>query len=232
MIMNAAPIRDQFRALEFSFQPRRGKIEAILFDMDGVLIDARDWHYEALNLALAPFGLEIDRDAHLATYDGLPTRTKLDMLSKSRGLPRKLHGFVNAMKQKYTVDMVRQRCHPMFQHQYALSQLKTAGYKLAVCSNSIRQSLELMMQRAGLDRFLDVMVSNEDVVKPKPDPEMYLLAMSKLGLTPEQCIIVEDNEHGVRAARASGAKVLVVSNPDDVTYERLLSALTGTKEAA
>ena len=232
MAMNAAPIRDQFRALEASFQPRRGKIEAILFDMDGVLIDARDWHYEALNLALTPFGLEIDRDAHLATYDGLPTRTKLDMLSKSRGLPRKLHGFVNAMKQKYTVDMVRQRCHPMFQHQYALSQLKTAGYKLAVCSNSIRQSLELMMQRAGLDRFLDVMVSNEDVVKPKPDPEMYLLAMSKLGLTPEQCIIVEDNEHGVRAARASGAQVLVVSNPDDVTYERLVSALTGAKEAA
>ena len=154
------------------------------------------------------------------------------MLTKSRGLPRKLHGFVNAMKQKYTVDMVRQRCHPMFQHQYALSQLKAGGYKLAVCSNSIRQSLELMMQRAGLDRFLDVMVSNEDVVKPKPDPEMYLLAMSKLGLTPEQCIIVEDNEHGVRAARASGARVLVVSNPDDVTYERLLSALISTQEAA
>src|SRR5690242_9095767 len=143
--MNTATVRDQLRTLETSFQPRRGKIEAILFDMDGVLIDARDWHYEALNLALSPFGLEIDRDAHLATYDGLPTRTKLDMLSKSRGLPRNLHGFVNTMKQKYTVDMVRQRCHPVFQHQYALSQLKTAGYKIAVCSNSIRQSLELMM---------------------------------------------------------------------------------------
>jgi beta-phosphoglucomutase-like phosphatase (HAD superfamily) len=166
--MNTATVRDQLRTLETSFQPRRGKIEAILFDMDGVLIDARDWHYEALNLALSPFGLEIDRDAHLATYDGLPTRTKLDMLTKSRGLPRNLHGFVNKMKQKYTVDMVRQRCHPVFQHQYALSQLKAAGYKIAVCSNSIRQSLELMMQRAGLDRFIDVMLSNEDVTKPKP----------------------------------------------------------------
>ena len=232
MAMNAAPIKDQFRALEASFAPHACKIEAILFDMDGVLIDAREWHYEALNLALAPFGLGIDRDAHLATYDGLPTRTKLDMLSKSRGLPRNLHSFVNKMKQKYTVDMVRQRCHPMFQHQYALSQLKTAGYKLAVCSNSIRQSLELMMQRAGLDRFLDVMISNEDVVKAKPDPEMYLLAMSKLGLTPEQCIIVEDNDHGIRAARASGARVLVVSNSDDVTYDRILSAIDNTEDAA
>ena len=227
-----APIREQLRTLETSFAPRPRQIEAILFDMDGVLIDAREWHYEALNLALAPFGLEIDRDAHLATYDGLPTRTKLDMLTKSRGLPRNLHGFVNKMKQKYTVDMVRQRCHPMFQHQYALSQLKAAGYKLAVCSNSIRQSLELMMQRAGLDRFLDVMISNEDVAKPKPDPEMYLAAMSKLGLKPEQCIIVEDNEHGIRAARASGARVLIVGNPDDVNYDRLTSAIASMDEAA
>jgi len=227
-----APIREQLRTLETSFQPRPRTIEAILFDMDGVLIDAREWHYEALNLALAPFGLEIDRDAHLATYDGLPTRTKLDMLTKSRGLPRNLHGFVNKMKQKYTVDMVRQRCHPMFQHQYALSQLKAAGYKLAVCSNSIRQSLELMMQRAGLDRFLDVMISNEDVAKPKPDPEMYLAAMSKLGLKPEQCIIVEDNEHGIRAAKASGARVLIVGNPDDVNYDRLTSAIASMDEAA
>jgi HAD superfamily hydrolase (TIGR01509 family) len=230
--MTAAPVREQLRTLEATFQPRRGPVEAILFDMDGVLIDAREWHYEALNLALAPFGLEIDRDAHLATYDGLPTRTKLDMLTKSRGLPRNLHGFVNKMKQKYTVDMVRQRCHPMFQHQYALSQLKAAGYKLAVCSNSIRQSLELMMQRAGLDRFLDVMISNEDVAKPKPDPEMYLAAMSKLGLKPEQCIIVEDNEHGIRAAKASGARVLIVGNPDDVTYDRLTSAIASMDEAA
>jgi HAD superfamily hydrolase (TIGR01509 family) len=230
--MTDAPVREQLRALETRFAPRTRKIEAILFDMDGVLIDAREWHYEALNLALAPFGLEIDRDAHLATYDGLPTRTKLDMLTKSRGLPRNLHGFVNKMKQKYTVDMVRQRCHPMFQHQYALSQLKAAGYKLAVCSNSIRQSLELMMQRAGLDRFLDVMISNEDVMKPKPDPEMYLAAMSKLGLKPEQCIIVEDNEHGIRAAKASGARVLIVGNPDDVNYDRLTSAIASMDEAA
>jgi HAD superfamily hydrolase (TIGR01509 family) len=223
--MTTAPVHEALRMIEKSFGSPDNGIKAVLFDMDGVLIDAREWHYEALNLALSPFGLEIDRDAHLATFDGLPTRTKLEMLTKSRALPRGLHSFVNKMKQKYTVDMVRQRCHPVFQHQYALSQLKAAGYKLAVCSNSIRQSVELMMQRAGLDRFLDVMLSNEDVSKSKPDPEIYLTAMAKLGLAPEQCIIVEDNEHGIRAARASGAHVLVVGNPDDVTYERLSAAI-------
>lgn len=216
------PIRETLEALEASFRP--SLVKAFLFDMDGVLIDARDWHYEALNLALAPFGLEIDRDAHLATFDGLPTRTKLDMLSRSRALPRGLHVHVNAMKQRFTVDMVRQRCHPVFQHQYALSQLKRAGYKLAVCSNSIRQTVELMMQRAGLDGFLDLMLSNEDVSKPKPDPEMYVAAMAKLGLEPAQCVVIEDNDNGLRAARASGARVLEVANPADVTLERLMAA--------
>jgi beta-phosphoglucomutase len=224
------PIREALQDLEERL--KGPAIKAVLFDMDGVLIDAREWHYEALNLALSPFGLEIDRDAHLATYDGLPTRTKLDMLSKSRALPRGLHGFVNMMKQRYTADMVRQRCHPVFQHQYALARLKTAGYKLTVCSNSVRQSLELMMQRAGLDSFLDLMVSNEDVSKPKPDPEMYLLAMSKLGLSPQECLIVEDNEHGIRAAKASGAHVLVVSNPSDVTLPRIEAAIAGARIAA
>jgi beta-phosphoglucomutase len=223
--MNAIPVHESLRMIEKRFGSRGNGIKAILFDMDGVLIDAREWHYEALNLALSPFGLEIDRDAHLATYDGLPTRTKLEMLTRSRALPRGLHSFVNTMKQKYTVDMVGQRCHPVFQHQYALSQLKAAGYKLAVCSNSIRQSVQLMMQRAGLDRFLDIMLSNEDVSKSKPDPEIYLAAMSKLGLAAEECIIVEDNEHGIRAARASGAHVMVVGNPDDVTYERISTTI-------
>jgi HAD superfamily hydrolase (TIGR01509 family) len=226
-------VRETIAALEGAgFAKPAHTIKAVLFDMDGVLIDAREWHYEALNLALRPFGLGIDRDAHLATFDGLPTRTKLEMLTKARGLPGKLHGFINSMKQKYTVDMVRQRCHPMFQHQYALSQLKDAGYKIAVCSNSVRQSLELMMARAGLDGFLDLMLSNEDVARPKPDPEMYLTAMDRLGLVPAECLIVEDNDHGVRAARASGAHVLVVSNPGDVTYERILGAVQDARIAA
>ncbi len=229
--MSSVTVHETYRLLEKSFRPPDNRIKAVLFDMDGVLIDARDWHYEALNLALSPFGLEIDRDAHLATFDGLPTRTKLDMLTKSRGLPRGLHRFINTMKQKYTIDMVRQRCHPVFQHQYALSHLKAAGYKIAVCSNSVRQSLEQMMQRASLDRFLDLMLSNEDVTKPKPDPEIYTTAMARFGLAPDECIIVEDNENGIRAAKASGGHVHVVSNPGDVTYERIMSAIEGTVSA-
>ena len=79
-------------------------IKAILFDMDGVLIDAKEWHYEALNKALSHFGFLINRDAHLTTYDGLPTKNKLEKLSEAQGLPKGLHEHINKLKQKYTIQ--------------------------------------------------------------------------------------------------------------------------------
>ena len=92
---------------------------------------------------------------------------------------------------------------------------------MGVASNSVRRTVEEMMQRSNLLAYLDFMISNEDVSLPKPDPEMYLLGMSRLGVTPEETLIVEDNENGVRAARASGAHVMVVEGPDDVTLDAI-----------
>lgn len=197
-------------------------IKAIIFDMDGVLIDAKEWHYEALNRSLKLFGYEINRYDHLTTYDGLPTSKKLEMLSVQNDLPLKLHRFINEMKQQYTIDLVRSLCRPRFKHEYALSKLKASGYHLAVASNSIKNTVELMMDNARLTPYLNFMLSNEDVERPKPHPDIYIKAMQKLELTPDECLIVEDNEHGIRAARASGAHVMVVGDVDDVNYSNLM----------
>lgn len=196
-------------------------VKAILFDMDGVLIDAKDWHYEALNKALGLFGIEISRYDHLHTFDGLPTKVKLQMLSEQYYLPEQLHGFVNQMKQQYTAQMIHEKCHPMFHHEYALSKLHNEGYKIAVCSNSIRSTIELMMEKAMLTNYLDLIVSNEDVKKAKPDPEMYQTAIAKFGLEPNECIVVEDNPNGIAAGKASGASVLEVATVYDVNYENI-----------
>jgi len=201
-------------------------IRAVLFDMDGVLIDAKDWHYETLNSALSLFGLAISRTEHLAVYDGLPTKKKLEMLTKVRGLSVHLHDFLNAYKQRLTYQMVIERCRPVFHHQYALSRLKREGRHLAVCSNSIRATVQIMMEQADLLQYLDFFVSNQDVQKAKPDPEIYTTAITRLGLSPQECMILEDNDHGIQAARASGAHVMVVGTPNDVTYERIMSEIT------
>lgn len=194
------------------------KIKAILFDMDGVLIEAKEWHYEALNQALKIFGCEISLYDHLVTFDGLPTRKKLNMLSSLGKLPLNLHPIINTMKQKYTMRIILNKCRPLFNHQYAISKLKSEGYKLAVCSNSIRKSVEVMIDQAGLSNYFDFYISNEDVKNGKPNPEMYQLAMKKMKLKPDECLILEDNDHGIKAALASGGHLLKIGEVNDVNY--------------
>ena len=131
-------------------------IKAVIFDMDGVLIEAKEWHYDALNKALELFGYSISRYDHLTTFDGLPTKKKLEMLSVQAGLPEQLHSFINEMKQIYTMEIVYTQCKPRFNHEHALSTLKSMGYKLAVASNSIAQTVNVMMDRSHLAQYLDI----------------------------------------------------------------------------
>ncbi len=189
--------------------------------MDGVLVEAKDWHYEALNKALGLFGYTISRYDHLITYDGLPTKKKLEMLSRERGLPVKLHAFINDMKQIYTNELIHLRCHPLFHHEYALARLKSDGLKLAVCSNSIRATVTLIMEKTNLGPYMEFFVSNQDVTHAKPHPEIYERAIRRLKLKPSECIVVEDNPNGIQAATAAGAHVLQVRTTDDVTYQAI-----------
>jgi len=187
-----------------------------------VLIDLQEGHYETLYRALNLFGMEISKYDHLHSFDGLPTKVKLQMLSEQSYLPESLHPFINQLKQQYTMEIINQKCHPMFHHEYALSRLKGEGYRIAVCSNSIRSTIETMMSKAMLDEYLELIISNEDVKRAKPDPEMYLTAMDKLGMRPEECLVVEDHPNGIAAGRASGAFVLPVDTVYDVNYENII----------
>lgn len=208
------------------------KIKAILFDMDGVLIDAKDWHYEALNKALGLFGLEISRYDHLVTFDGLPTRDKLNMISSESNFPKGLHQFVNEIKQQYTMEVIYAACKPKFYHRYSLSRFKSEGYQLAVCSNSVRNSIEVMMEKAALKEYLSFIISNEDVTNGKPNPEMYSKAINRLGLSPSECLIIEDNENGLKAAYASGAHVLKVDKIQDVNYFNIKNRIVAIENHA
>lgn len=199
------------------------EIKAIIFDMDGVLIDAKEWHYEALNRALGLFGFSINRYDHLITYDGLPTREKLKMLSLDQQLPEGLHHFINQMKQIYTQELIHTRCKPTFQHEYALSRLQKQKYKLALASNSVRNSIELMLTRCSLYHYFEVVLSNEDVTQAKPHPEIYTKAISLLNLQPTECVVIEDNQHGIQAAKMAGAHVLAVKSVNDVTLDHITS---------
>jgi beta-phosphoglucomutase len=191
-------------------------IQAVIFDMDGTLIEAKDWHYLALNEALAIFGEEISRDEHLGEFDGLPTKVKLSMLEKQNRLPAHLHPIVSAIKQERTLRYVGSQAFPRVEQLLMMSWLKARGFKLAVATNSIRGSAETMLSSVGLLSFLDVVVTNEDVRNAKPHPEMYILTATRLGLRPENCLVIEDHDYGVDAAVNAGCQVFKVDSVDQL----------------
>ena len=199
--------------------------KAVLFDMDGVLIDARDWHYDALNEALRIFGVEISRSDHLSRFNGLSTRKKLDMLTSEGVIPYELHEAIQSIKQDRTLRIAAQMCFPIVSHQVLISRLKALGIKVGLVTNSIRKSSEFMLEYAGLLKFMDVVVTNEDVLEGKPNPAGYLLAMQKLGVLPSETVVIEDGEYGILAAEAAGTKVIKVNDPFEVSLELLLPVI-------
>jgi HAD superfamily hydrolase (TIGR01509 family) len=197
------------------------KYDAIIFDMDGVLLDATNWHYEALNEALEPFGYSIPIDLHLDKFNGLSTKSKLEILSSEYGLPRELHSLISETKQDRTQRIAYQKCFPNPSHLILLNRLKILGFRIGLCTNSIRLTTEQMLGLAQLINFMDVVVTNEDVRKPKPDPEGYLLACEQLSVSPHRTLVVEDGKYGIEAARKAGCDVIEVEGPHQVTIENL-----------
>jgi beta-phosphoglucomutase-like phosphatase (HAD superfamily) len=196
-------------------------IEAVVFDMDGVLIDARDWHFEALNDALEIFGAHISYEEHLARFNGLPTREKLKTLNSEGRLPAHVNHFVSAVKQERTIRRAAGMCFPRVEHLLLLGWLKARRIKLGVATNSVRQSSEAMLTFAGVRPHLQCLVTNEDVPRAKPAPDIYLSACEKLGVKPKNVLVIEDHPVGVQAATGAGCLVIRVDDPDDVTISLL-----------
>ncbi len=197
-------------------------IKLIIFDLDGVLVDARELHYDALNMALASIDRKyvIGRDEHLLFYDGLPTNKKLIKLTAEKGLPETEHKRVWSFKQDMTSTLIGKFSYDD-QKRDLLKKLKTDGFVIAVASNSVRDTVKMFLLRTGMIEFVDFYYSNQDVIHPKPHSEIYLRCMLRAGINPNETLIVEDSHIGRLGAKASGGHVCAVRNPGDVTYARL-----------
>ena len=203
---------------------KANKIKAILYDLNGVLVDACDWHYHSLNRALKEVvGFEISRDDHINIYNGLPTRKKLSLL----GIDNNKTKDIFDKKQKYTIETVNKMAHNSPQKRRLHEFTKLIGIKSCCVTNAIRKTAELMLKNTGQLEYMEFVVSNEDVENNKPSPECYMLAMSKLKLLPKECLIIEDSPKGVEAAEATGAHVLEVDNATQVHCNTIKQELMG-----
>ena len=200
------------------------RVKLVIFDLDGVLVEAKNIHYDALNEALGE-EYAISWAEHLSTYDGLKTNQKLEMLTERKGLPLESHTEIWEKKQKLTLQKLKE-LKPNQTLQSVMDALVEDGYKIAVCSNSIRKTVLTVLSKLGIMEFMDYIISNEDVQNSKPHPEMYWRAISKMGCLPEETLIVEDSPYGLLAANRSNAYVLRVKNPQEVTYTNIFKKLT------
>jgi len=203
-------------------------IKLIIFDLDGVLVEAKTIHYEALNKALGK-EYSIEWNEHLSIYDGLKTNQKLNMLTKNKGLPVELHSKVWDDKQMYTLQALR-NLRTDAELITTMQMLTNEGYKLAVCSNSIRKTVLTVLSKLGIIEFFDLIISNEDVKNSKPHPEMYWKAISTMECLPEETIIVEDSPYGLLAASRSMSHILRVKNPIEVTYVNIKDKIKHIKQ--
>lgn len=202
-------------------------IKLVIFDLDGVLVEAKNIHFEALNKALGK-KYAIEWNEHLSIYDGLKTNQKLEMLNKNKGLPTNMYKEVWDNKQKYTLEALS-NLQPSTQLQVCLKSLTLEGYKIACCSNSIRKTVLTVLSKLGIIEYFDLIVSNEDVKNSKPHPEMYWKAISTMGYLPEETLIVEDSPYGLLAASRSKANVMRVGSPKEVTYNNIYKHLNKEK---
>lgn len=201
-------------------------INLVIFDLDGVLIDSRELHYHALNDALMNIDPRyvIGREEHLSTYDGLNTTRKLELLTKNEGLPVEYYDTIWHNKQEATFELIRafskdQNLIHLFEG------IKTEGFKLAVASNSIRETVKLALEAIGVYKYVDLFVSNQDVRRPKPYPEMYWKCMTDLNTLPCNTIILEDSHIGRKAAIDSGAHLIPVQDHLDLHNDEFKTIL-------
>jgi HAD superfamily hydrolase (TIGR01509 family) len=204
------------------------KTRLVIFDLDGVLLDFCEVHYETLNQAIEEIAgprFSIPRSEHLSIYNGRSTRDKLSLLSKHKGLPSDLFNAIFDRKQSLTRDAIS-RIPPSKALHSMLTRLRSLGYTVACATNCIRVTLDAALNALGIYDLFDFTISNEDVKVPKPAPEIYQLCQTRAGVTPDETMIFEDSPIGIAAARASGSWVTCVPTPTSLTEDFVMNALT------
>ena len=199
-------------------------IRMVIFDLDGVLVDACEWHRKALNEALYDeSNYEISIDDHKSTFNGLPTKVKLDKLISMGLVSKEKKEAIYNLKQEKTIEIIKNNAKAREEKITLLNYLRKRNVIVACFTNSIRETAELMLDKTGILDLFDRVVTNQDVSKCKPDPEGYISLLDYFSVSESETLIIEDSPKGIAAAEASGCMVIRVGSPDEVDTNLLRS---------
>ncbi|MFN8207557.1 MAG: HAD family phosphatase [Bacteroidales bacterium] len=183
-------------------------IQAIIFDMDGVLVDSEPLHYEADSEVFRELGIQVskeDRD----TFLGKGPEGVLAFLKNKYRLTQSLEELINLDNQVRFRYFQNHTPPPMPGLRSLLDELHQEGIPMAVATSSVRLLVEYLLGNLGLSGYFQHIVCGDDVPKTKPDPALFLLAAAKLGMLPSSCLVIEDSPNGFLAARAAGMKCAI-----------------------
>ena len=201
-------------------------IKLIIFDLDGVLVDSPDMHYQTFSQAFFKYsGVSISKKEHDINLNGRSTHTKLKILKERDHLTDELCEEIWNTKQRLTFDYINKNLEKDDVKINLLSALKK-NYKLACASNAIKQTIINTLTKLEIIEYFDCILSNEDVNDPKPSASIYLKAMIELNCNPSNTLIIEDSKVGYEGALATRAEVLRVINAEEVTYKKIAEAIS------
>ena len=179
----------------------------VIFDMDGVLVDSADAHYESWRL----LGVENGREITRAQFDASFGRRNVEIIPLRFGevAPDELRR-LSERKEVLFQEIVERQVPAVPGAAELVRKLKEAGVRLAVGSSGPLLNIQIMLRGMGVLELFEQIVSAEDVTRGKPDPQVFALACARLGLPSERCVVIEDAPAGVEAARAAGTRVVAV----------------------
>lgn len=194
-------------------------MKAVIFDMDGVLVNTEPLHFRCWREVFLEDGFEIDYDSYKPCI-GSTQGFLLELIRKKYGRSYEDEKKMKDRMREKKLEIVKKEGYPAVDGvKEVLARLKAEGYLLAVASSSPLMQIEETLQALGLDLFFDCFTSGEKVENPKPAPDTFLESAGKLGILPKDCLVVEDSTNGGKAAAAAGMQCVWFHNPDSGEQE-------------
>lgn len=191
--------------------------KAFIFDMDGVIIDSEPIHIKAKMATLKDFGInETEKDINMEYYMGRNSFEFYDDVLKRHPEVKADHATMARHKHKLYVEMLEKdpSIKAIKGFPELLARLKAKGYIMGIGSSSSLAMINMVVDRFGIRDYFAKLTSGEEVPQTKPNPAIYLLAAKRLGVSPEDCTVVEDANAGVQAAKAAGMYCIAYRNPN------------------
>jgi len=205
-------------------------IDTIIFDLDGVLINSKNIHFESLNRALShnKSKYQISYEDHLRSFDGLPTSKKLEILNKKKLVPKRLNKKIKLKKNQLTRKLLKENL-TFDKKIYSLFQKLSKKYKIGIATNAIEETLQIAIKKLRIGKFVKFSISTENIKNSKPHPEIYLRSIVSLNSKPKNTLVLEDSHNGRISAKEAGARLMPIKSLEDVTYKNITNFIENKK---